>query len=227
MKHLLLHIAVVMLALGPLSAIAQDEPRDTVYFYDSWETIFYRMPDTVIVAASIDVYSPHEIYITTRDKKFNKKINMDYIAATMGDSTWLINSNYLKKNFGGDSKNLHGYVTLFFNAKAACAIAEDYMFAEKGDVAYNVISTNNYYIDFSRRKVIKIDSKTLGTLLSDYPELRMRFEGMADNKKSAIINYFFDQYIDRIAADPSYPDILDLVDDDGGTQIDNNHDYDK
>ena len=212
MKSLLLKFSVIMLLLPSLPAMAaQDEPVDTVFFYGSWEQMLDAEPDTMITAPMIDVYSPFELYFETLDKKANKRIKKDYIAATLGDSTWLINSNYLRKNFKGDSKKLHGYVPLFFNDKVAYAVAEECAYAEIADVGFNVISNYHYYIDFKQRKVLRIDSNRMCELLADYPDLRMRYESMQSYKSYSIINDFLLQYIDRVTDDFMRPYILDLV----------------
>ena len=206
------HIALILLATASLTAVAQEEPHDTVYFYTTWTQIFDMAPETMVVDPAIDVYSPFELYVETGDKKANKRIKNEYIAASLGDSTWLVNSNYLKENFKGDSKDLYGYVPLFFSEKVAYAVAEEYSYAELGDIAFNVVSTYNYYIDFKRHKVIKVNEKTLGNLLADYHDLRMRYESMSNSNKSAIINDFFLQFVDRATDDPMRPDITEFID---------------
>ena len=212
MKNCIRYLLLFVLILDSVTAIAQDEQAvDTVYFYSSWEQVFYMQPDTMLSGTTIDAFSPFELYFQSADKKFNKKIKEEYLVATLGDSTWLINSQYLKNYFKGDSKKLHGYVPLFFDDKVAYAVAEEYFFAEVGGMGFNVLSTHNYYIDFAQRKVIRIDAKALSALLADYPDLRMRYEGFKDNDKSAILNDFFDRYVDRANRDVLRPYILDLV----------------
>ena len=208
-------IAALLLALCSLHCAADEcVERDTVYFYNSWEQMMQVEPDTMITDLAIDFFSPFELYFESSDKKATKRIKKEYIAATLGDSTWLINSNYLRGYFKGDSKNLHGYVPVFFSEKVAYAVAEEYSYAELGDIAFNVISTYNYYIDFSQHKVIKIDEKSLSALLADYHDLRMRFEGMKNNNKSSIINDYFFKYVDRANDDCMHPYILDILEGD-------------
>ena len=96
MSGLFRHIPIFILAVFTLHAQAMDEPEDTVCFYSSWENMLNMEPDTMIVGPMIDYYSPFEVYVKTTNKKFNKRINKEYIAATICDTTWLINSNYLK-----------------------------------------------------------------------------------------------------------------------------------
>lgn len=212
MSNLSRHLFLVVLAISALCAHAEDEPRDTVYFYGSWQQIFDAQPDTIIVDPAIDQYSPFELYFEVGNKIVNKRIKNEYVAAALGDTTWLINSNYLKDNFKGDAKRLHGYVPLFFNEKVAYAVAEEYMTAELGDVGLTVISTYNYLIDFKQRKVLKVDDKMLSKLLTDYHDLQMRYEGMRDYEMQRIINDYFLQYVDRIAEDPTRLGILDYLD---------------
>lgn len=207
-RHTLL---LLLLASASFGALALDEPQDTVYFYTSWRQLMDATPDTMIVDAMIDVYSPYELYFETDNKKVNKRIKKEYIAASLSDSVCLVNSNYLKGNFKGDSKKLHGYVPLFFNETVAYAVAEECIYAELGDVGLNVITTFNYYIDFQRRKVFRIDDKKLSILLADYPNLKMSFEGMVERKKTSVINHFFFRYVDRATDDLTRPEILELV----------------
>ena len=215
MNNLSRHIALMVLALAALCARAVEEPHDTVCFYDSWENMFIMMPDTMIVDPMIDVCSPFEIYIETGDKKLDKKIKKGYMAATLGDTTWVINSYYVRKNFKGDSKNLHGYVPFFFNDKVAYAVAEEYSYAGVGDIDFTVISTYNYYFDFDKRKVHRVDYKMLDALLADYPGLRMRYQAMKNNKRQSTTSDFFLDYVDRVTDDPSRPYIVEMMGDKG------------
>ena len=224
MSNLSRHLFLVVLAMSALCARAEDEPHDTVYFYGSWQQMFDALPDTVIVDPKIDEYSPFELYFETNDKKVNKRIKNEYVAAALGDTTWFINSNYLKEYFKGDAKRLNGYVAMFFNEKMAYAVAEEYSYAELGDMGFTVVSTYNYYIDFEKRKVLRVDEKLLSKLLADYPDLRMRYEGMRDNDRERIISDFFMQYVDRVSDNPAQPYILDIVRD---IELKENDEYDE
>lgn len=208
------NIALILIAFCSLHCAADEcAERDTVYFYDSWEQMLQVEPDTMMIDLAIDYYSPYELYFESSDKKVNKRIKKEYVAASLGDSTWLINSDYLKECFKGDSKNMHGYVPVFFNEKVAYAEIEEYSYAELGDVAFNVVSTHFYYIDFNQHKVIRIDEKTLSNLLADYQDLRMRYEGMGNKDKSSVIRDYFFKYVDRVTDDYMRPYILDILGD--------------
>ena len=215
-RHLLIALMTVLFAtISSLQARAVDEDNDTVYFYTSWEHLFNVEPDTIIVDLTIDLYSPFELYFETNDRKTNSVIKNGYIVAALGDTTFLVNSNYLRKFFKGDSKRLHGYNPLYFNERLAFAVAEEYMYAGIGDVDFTVISTYNYLIDFKQRKVFRVDSEMLSELLEDYHDLQMRYEGMANYEKQSIINDYFLKYVDRASLDALRPYILDQVDDEG------------
>ena len=221
MKNLYTYIILVLVALAPFRAAAADEPHDTVYFYDTWADILYQDP----VAALIDPYiwasTPFQIGIEIEDEALNKAIKQSHIAATMGDSTWLINSEYLKREFHGDTKKLSDYMPFFFNEKVAYVayVGEGdnmslgaILFGDWVDYDYEDLA-DYYYIDFANRKVIKITHNTLSALLEDYHDLQMRYEGMKDYKKREIIREFFIKYVERATMDPLRPYILDLEED--------------
>ena len=86
-----------------------------------------------------------------------------------------------------------------------------YFYAEIAGVGYNVLATHNYYIDFVQHKVTKLDAKALSALLADYPDLRMRYDGLKNNDRSSILNDYFDRYVDRANNDALRPYIIDLV----------------
>ena len=53
--------------------------------------------------------------------------------------------------------------------------------------------------------------KFLVKLLADYPDLKMRFEGLKDQKSQFVIMDFFLDYVERACDDPMRPLIIDLV----------------
>lgn len=215
-------LLVALAALLPFHATAQDEIQDTVYFYTSWEHMLELTPEAVVVNPMIDPITPFEVYIETEDDRYNTRISEDFIAATLGDSIWLINSDCLKRQFKGDAKKLNGFIPVFFNEKVAYLV-----YAGMGnrkvsllDVLFGVdeydttmeFNVDYYYIDFLNRKVIKITPSTLSELLAEYHDLQMRYEGMKNYKDSEIIEDYFFKYIDRASQDFMRPYIVDLVD---------------
>ena len=220
MKNWLHYILLVAAAVMSLHAVAETEPHDTVYFYDSWEHILTQSPCTAIEDPWIDPITPYEVIIEVPDERFNNLIWDKYIAATLGDSLWLINSEYLKREFKGDAKKLDAFVPLFFNDKVAYAVyngnfsVKDILFGMT-DGEYDA-GMDYYYIDFENRKVLRVTSGVLTDLLEDYHDLQMRYEGMKDYKKRHIIEDYFFKYIDRTTQDVMRPYILDIMGSDDG-----------
>ena len=67
-----------------LQAVAVEaEPRDTVYFYDTWRQMLYMEPSSMVVSPIIEAETPYaiDIYTTTSDYRL-----YDHMAATLGDS---------------------------------------------------------------------------------------------------------------------------------------------
>lgn len=221
-KNWIRNIMLAVLATASLQAVAADEVlRDTVYFYDTWEQMLYMEPEAAIIDPFIAVETPYQIAIETADESLNDVINESHIAATLGDSIWLINSHYLKREFKGDTKKLKDFMPVFFNDKVAFAAYVGYgdnaslksiLFGDWVEENYDDI-VDYYYIDFINRKVIKITPESLSELLEDYHDLQMRYEGMKDYKKREIIQDYFMKYIDRSTNDFMRPYILDLMGD--------------
>ena len=221
MKYWLRYTLLALWATISLRAVATDsEPLDTVYFYDSWEMMLQQTPDAMLVSPSIETFTPFEIYISTGDERMDRVISNKHLAATLGDSIWLINSELLKNDFKGDVRKLHGFVPVFFNEKVAFATyaspsdelsLKTILFGiDEEDIDYDDM-VNYFYLDFLNRKVLKVTPTVLSELLEDYHDLQMRYEGMKDYKKRPIIQDYFFKYVDRATSDILRPYILDLV----------------
>lgn len=222
MKHILLHITVIMLVLLPLPALAQDEPHDTVYFYKTWEQLLYQEPVSMLLDPYVIVHSPFQLSFEIDDENMNYIIGYEFMAASMGDSICFINSNYLKDCFHGDIDQLTGYIPLSFNDKMAYFRFGGYPYGDvnreyglrsrwNDERTINQISWHYYFIDFAQSKVLKVNHSVLSALLQDYHDLQMRYEGMKNYKKREIMEDYFLQYIDRATSDIMHPYILDLV----------------
>jgi len=199
-----------------------DEVRDTVYLFQSWDGIMDLEADAMLINPLMLAYTPYDIEIRGDDKESKDLITNQSIAALVNDSIWLINSKYLQKHFKGDAKKLDDYVPLFYNDKVAFAVWIGYSTAKQilgGLLGDSEMFDNDpytdpadyYYIDFDLMRVDKVDAKTLSSLLSDYPDLQMRYEGMKDYKEGYVIEDYFLQYIDRVTQDPTKPYILELI----------------
>ena len=221
MKNSLRNILLVVIAGVSLLAAAQTQPQpqpmDTIYFYRTWEQMLNLDPSAYIVNPVIYVESSVEVYIETGDEDINKMIEDEYIALSQGDSIFLINSDYLKRDFNGDVRVHEGFVPLFFNDKVAYIVSygpvtvRDVLFGNSGEDGYTNRSIDYYYIDFLSQKVKRVTHEYLSQLLEDYHDLQMRYEGMKDYKKDYIIEDYFFKFIDRATVDFMHPYILDLV----------------
>ncbi len=223
MKNWIRYALLAVWALASLTAVADEatEPLDTVYFYDTWEQMLDQTPVAAVVSPYIEAYTPYEIYIHIGNDQIDDVVSMEHLAATLGDSIWLVSSQFLKTEFKGDVRKLHGFVPVFFNEKVAFITFADpsdelsfktFLFGQSEDEIEFENLVNYYYIDFSSMKVLKVTPDVLSELLEDYHDLKMRYEGMKDYKKRHIIREFFLKYVDRATQDVMRPYILDLVD---------------
>ena len=203
------HISIIVVAMASFNAMADEAADDMVCLYNSWEQMFLMEPDTVLVNPMVDICTPYEVYIETGERKLDKKIRMDYIAASLGNNTWVINSEYLKKAFRCRRNNIQGYVPVFFTDKTAFVTSRD--IEEVPGFEITQFKERYFYIDFESRNVTKITSKSLNRLLEDYSDLQQRFAGMNDGDDDRVLKTFFLLFIERASEDPARPDILDLM----------------
>ena len=209
-------IALTALLTVSLQLCAQNESSDSVYLYKTWTQMFDLTPEAVVIEPLVQVNNPYEVEILTMDPEVNEAIINNFVAATLSDSIWLVSSQYLKRNFKGDAKNLYGFVPLVYNEKVAFAVyghmsVVDFLFGESESSGASDGKKDYYYIDFLNRKVLRVTPKVLSGLLEDYHDLQMRYEGMKDYKKSEIIEDYFLKFIERASNDIMRPNILDLV----------------
>ena len=220
MNRLLAIMMTSLLAMiSSLQALAVEEANDTVYLFKTWDQLFAFEPASMLVNPYIYEQSHFQYFFEINDEKMNAVIEDEYIAATLGD-IWFINSQYLKKYYDGDVNHLVGYIPLFFNDKVAYICYGGYPYKNqywKLDPTLSYGGTyedfvwHYYYIDFENGKVLKVDHNVLSSLLEDYHDLQMRYEGMKDYKKKEIIEDYFFKFIDRATQDIMRPYILDLV----------------
>ena len=218
MKNRLKFIVLAAIASMSLCATAQNVSmaHDTIYFYKTWEQMLYLQPSAYVVDPIIFAETPYEVYIETGYDEANQSIENDYIALSQGDSIFLINSKYVRDFFKGDVKGFSGYIPIFFNDKVAYLTGngpltvKDILFGNDSD-GVTSYSQAFYYIDFVNRTVKHVTHSYLSELLTDYHDLKVRYEGMKDYKKRYIIEDYFYKYIDRASLDFMRPYILDLV----------------
>lgn len=217
-------LALTAIALG-MSAQQYRARHDSVWVYNSWEAIMDQWPDTVIINPEITAWTPFDIEFEAIDKDVNHMLKKQTVAVAVGDSIWLINTQWLRDNkYKGDCKKMDDYTPLFFNAKVAfiqcvpthTSTGMALLGALLGDSeAFTpdpwADEADFFWIDFETKRVDKVDHKKLSELLGDYPDLRRRFEQMADYKERYMVQSFFIDYVQRAERDPGYPDILDRL----------------
>lgn len=220
MKNCLHHIVVMALMMVSMTVWADEQPRDTVYFYDTWEQMLNHEPSVMLLSPVIEAETPYaiDIYTTSNDYHLYK-----HMTAAIGDSIWLMSSEYLKKfNNNGDANRLDGFkfIPVFFNEKIAFLTyvgygdnlgLKDILFGDSREFEDYADVVDYYYIDFFNNRLVRVTPEGLIGLLEDYHDLLVRYEGMKDYKKRPIIEDFFFQFVDRATADPMRPYILDLV----------------
>jgi hypothetical protein len=208
-------LLVTMGALNSAAAVAVE--HDTVYFYNTWEEMMCLEPEALFVDPFIDIYTPYEIYVDAGDEDINEMIRESHLAISIGDSIWLVNSDFLKKEFKGDTRSLSDFVPIFFNDKTAyivypssLSVKDVFLNYPGGDMNY-AYTVDYYYIDFEKRTLRKVTHNYLSELLEDYHDLQMRYEGMKDYKKFYVIEDYFFKFLERVDQDFMRPYILDLV----------------
>ena len=219
MRIILSHIIILLAVMCSLHCAADDTaPKDTVYFYDTWQQMLDNDPVEELINPEINCYSNYEIYVISSNERTNLRIQKQHIALSLGDSIWLINSNFINRYFHTDEDEFMGYIPVFFNEKLAYLTyhasmsTKDLLFGlsvgDNGEILYDV---DYFYLDFANRKVNRVTPKYLSELLEEYHDLQMRYEGMKDYKKKPIIEEFFLKYIDRATNDFLHPYIIDLL----------------
>ncbi len=218
-KYILISLAL----LSSLWGAAQEyhARHDSIWVYNSWESMMDQWPDTLIVNPEVNLYTPYDIDFDAFDDDANRMLETQTVALSLGDSLWLVNSRYLKKNFSGDIKKMDNYVPLLFNAKMAfiecvpsytdfgTALLGSFFGMYVGDPFND--PPELYWINFENRKVEKVTHKNLPRIMEFYPDLQRRYEAMANRKDREVIKYFFYDFVRRAERDPSYPYLLDRL----------------
>ena len=225
MNRLSLHFSIIILVMATLCVHAEETHHDTIYFFNTWEQMLYFEPVSMLQDPFIYEQSPLQVYFEIEDEKWNSVIDYDFLGASIGDSIWYVNSNYLKEHFEGDVNLLKGYIPLFFNEKVAYFRYGGYSYGDSNidhdyglrsrmgsERTINHISWQYYNIDFEKHELLKVTHTVLSKLLADYHDLQMRYEGMKDYKKHEVIEDYFLKYIERASSDVWRPSVLDLVD---------------
>ncbi len=223
-RILLILLMLTAIAMG-MNAQQYHARHDSVWVYNSWESILEQWPDTLVINPEITVWTPYDFEFEAIDNAVTHMFKKRTVAVAIGDTTWLVNTQWLRDNkFKGDCKKMDDYAPLFFNAKVAfiecvpthTSLGMALLGSLVGDSeAFTADPWNDpadyFWIDFEAKRVDKVDHKKLSELLDIYPDLRRRFEQMHDYKERYMVKSFFIDYVQRVARDPSYPYIIDRL----------------
>ena len=225
MRQIYITLMIVFLTAMGMAAEQYQARHDSVWVYNSWEAIMDQWPDTLIINPEITVWTPYDIEFEDVDKDVTKMLKHQTVAVAIGDTTWLVNTQWLRDNkYKGDCKKLDDYAPLFFNSKVAfiqcvpnhTSLGMVLLGSLVGDSeAFSADPWESqpdfFWIDFEGKRVDKVDHKKLSELLNDYPDLRRRFEQMRDYKERYMVQSFFIDYVQRAERDPGYPYILERL----------------
>lgn len=222
---------ISLVAVVALFAAARMEAstggNDTLMVYNSWEAIFDLIPDTIVANPEVKVRSEYdfEFKATSRDAKaVNKMLKNEAVAVCLGDTLWLINSDWLKRNFKGDCKHFSRYVPLYYTGKIAFVqfqrnnptvggfllnlLVDGVLGADSGigmGDGYNGETPKLYWIDFDNLRVREVNKNLLLELLEPYPDLLQRYTFRQYQDETYLINEFFLDYVNRLNRDPEVP----------------------
>lgn len=227
----LMAIAMAVATMVATFTCRANEPseirHDTLTVYRSWQSIFNGRCDTLVVDPNVNVRTPFDFEFSSsakNDKATNQLLRDSTVAVAIGDSTWLINSNWIKRNFKGDCQHFSRYVPLYFSAKVAFV---QFLRGEPsvGSTVFNVLvagltgvdpgvgqddvwqgqAAPFYHLNFATHEVHHVTSDYLTQLLEPYPDLKRRYLMMRDYDQTYMINDYFMEYVDRLNDDPSVP----------------------
>ncbi len=211
MKKVLSILILALLAIGARAQIG----TDTVMVYNSWDAIYDCRPDTVLINPDIIVHSAYDFEVKGHGKQLKKILKEQTVAIAIGDTTWLINSEYLKRNFKGEAKRFSHFLPMYFNSDILFVqytnarphfstimlglLSGDPSYYDYDGDFYDDEVAPFYLVDFDNAMVYLIDHNFLLSLLDDFPDLRRRYESMRDCGETYMVNSFFLDYVKRIS----------------------------
>ncbi len=205
-------LSIVTLLLTASVAVAQRYDRealghDSLYVYLSWESMWDGVADTVVLDPGATVFTPYDIEFQTDNKETTNLIKKQAVAVALGDTVWMVNSKWFKDNNFAGAKRLRNYVPLYFSSKVAfihwAGVSIPSFFYRDVNLEEFMEDANLYVIAFDAKQLVLLDHEQLSFMLGDYPDLKIRYESMADYKESYMIANYFLQYIDRLNSDPN------------------------
>ena len=227
-------LPIICILFAAMCSSPAADALDYITVYSSWQKVYADEPDTILTEIGIEISSPYCINIKPRnskDKIQKRIINDEALAVSVNDSVWFVNTNYLKNHYSGVAlPYMSHYAPLYFNDKIAYTqytndIDNSFLYqlsqyvntgmgtveALKFLTSYGFNFENAYIftINPKEKTVDVVNDARMSKLLEPYLDLRRRYESMYFFAEPFVINYYFLEYIDRIASDPSVPYILE------------------
>ena len=195
---------------------------DTIYLYSSWHAIMDHKPFRAYSGPIVWGNNALEYEVIVYDREALNAIYNQSVAMTLGDSTWLVNANWLLRNFKCEYTGFKGFMPLYFTNKIAFVqYWDDYPTdtglrlipgpdgntkLEEVDIHYG--DPTFYILDFGKREVREIDHDELASLLAPYPDLQRRYLGMKHGKRQDVIEFFLMKLVDALSNDPEAPELF-------------------
>lgn len=223
LNRLIAFFVILCAGFSLLRAQGYSARHDSVWVYNSWESIYYQYPDTLIINPDIEAYTPYNFTFDSHRRSVNEMLEKRTVAVAIGDTTWLVNSKYLRDHFKGDVKKMEDYVPLYFNSKlafATCVGKPTYFGKLLGSLlgdpdlfdADPLVDTPYlFWINFEDRRVKRVNHEVLSELLSSYRNLQWRYEATVGYKNRDVIEYYFMEFVRTAERDPAYPELIDRL----------------
>lgn len=226
MRAVLFYILLTFLGLRSY-AQAADEARadttayDTVYIYSNWKSIMANDPAAAYSGPIVYYNNELETEVFTSDAESQLVVDNQAIAANIGDTLWLANTNYINKVFNNKREWFLNYIPLYFTEKIAFVKfwngypSEYYMRLmpnKKVETIFTYDCQSSFFIlDFIDRQLVELNYKVLTSLLARYPDLQMRYLAMKRYKAQDVVDFYFMQYIDRLKNDDDALTIIEQL----------------
>ena len=194
---------------------------DTVYVYQSWESILSHQPDAAYSGPIVYHNNELELRVFAPDTETDSIINVKSVAVCIGDSLWMLNTAYLYQNFDMKFDWFTHDIPLYFTPQIAFVkywnqYPSEYYIRPMPNATYDRIylydcKASFFILDFINKSLVELNHKVLSSLLLRYPDLRCRYLGMKHYKDPEVVDFFFMEYIDRLKTDEQVLSILEQL----------------
>jgi len=225
---------IIILHIAAIIGFHASAANDYATIFKSWGAILANEPDTILTKIHIEIESPYNINVKALDKKdktTKKILDDEALAVAINDSVWFVNTHYLNAHYSGIAlPYMKHYAPLYFNDKIAYTqysnetdnafLYQLSIYVNKGigtvealkfltSYGFNFDNAYIFTINPKTKKVDAVNDSRMSQLLMPYLDIRKRYESMYYYTEPFVINYYFLEYVDRIANDDSVPYLLE------------------